>query len=191
MCIFRVYNILYASNVSVSPSLPGSLLPHLSVSFSFPGTPLILSQIQRLCSASPQTLGLSPQQRSWTASTSSGTISPSSPHKEVITGLRLSHSSEIQQRELDHNKKAQQHVGLLLYSHKISQLAAELVSHTTFLYLQLLFTVVVLQKKDADHMVGEWWMISKWKHYLSCLEVYAQQEFSIRFDLWEFITKLN
>lgn len=97
MCISLVYSVVHASNVSVLQcyslsTIPACLLPHLSVSFSLSGTPLILSQIQRFCSASPQTLGLSPRQQSWTVSTSSGTISPSSPHKEVLAGFHLSHT---------------------------------------------------------------------------------------------------
>lgn len=80
----------YAFNVSVPQCHSLSTIP---VCFSLSGSPLILSQIRRLCFASPQTPGLSPQQQNWTASTSSGTISLSLPHKEVITGLHLSHTA--------------------------------------------------------------------------------------------------
>lgn len=106
-----VYSFLYVSKVSASQchsllTILACLCPTFGLFLSFSGTPLILSQIRRLCSASPQTLGLSPRQRSWTASTSSGTISPSSLHKEVITGLHL---SQTVWRVLVHARETQKH----------------------------------------------------------------------------------
>lgn len=70
---------------SFSLSLPFLLPPPTPTPTPCPflGSPLIPSQTQRLCSASPQTPASSPRPWNWTGSGSTGTTSLSSPHRGV------------------------------------------------------------------------------------------------------------
>lgn len=59
----------------------------------------------------------------------------------------LTHSSEILHKGLVNNRKIQKHADLLLYIHKISKLAVELVSHVFFfiyIYFQAIAVLVII-----------------------------------------------
>lgn len=132
------------------------------------GSQLILSPTRKLFSASLRTLGSSLRRHNWTASMSSGIISPSLPHREV-------------------NKHTQKHTKNMSWGD------TDIDQHTLLFIKTSMPAVVILVKNDVMSMA--WWLSRNIQYcvvkpcYSGIQLFYKLQNIKLHYLLYIFIVK--